>query len=313
MKRYITLALVLLLCATLSPALAFSDVPADAWYAESAALCQETGLMNGAGEDTFRPDDGLTLAEVMTVSCRLHYQANGGTGELPTAPADWGTGALSTTAGALLLTFDTRLQTRGFSYIYGIETPRRLHLFLEVSPEELNALTPAGGPAEAVLTLNGRQVLTGELSPAPDGSRRMEFVAAEYSDYTAFNREYAAYLPAPADGLWYRSALWYAREHGLLDAQPMATAFEHPATRQDLAEWLCSALPPEVLPPINTVETLPDSAEPEVLALYRAGILSGVDETGRFGGEQPLTRAQLAVILARVIDPSRRLVFTSST
>ena len=135
----------------------------------------------------------------------------------------------------------------------------------------------------------------------------MEFISAAGSDFSAFSREFSSFLPAPATRLWYRNALWYARENGLLDAQPMDTAFECPATRQDLAEWLISALPVENLAPINAVDALPDTDDPQVLTLYRAGILTGVDEEGNFGGEQPLTRAQLAVVLARVADLERRI------
>ena len=140
----------------------------------------------------------------------------------------------------------------------------------------------------------------------------MEFVAASGSDYAAFNREFSAFLPAPATGLWYRDALWYAREHGLLEGQPMEASFEEPAARLDLAEWLCSALPAEALPAINAVDTIPDSADPEVLTLYRAGILTGVDESGAFAPYRTLSRAELATVLARLADPARRVVIPTA-
>ena len=307
MKRICTFCAALALLPALAFASAYSDVPADAWYADSAALCQETGLMNGTRADTFSPDAVLTLAEVMTVSARLHYRAQGGAGDFPTAPADWGTGTVTTPTGAVLLSFVSGDPDRGLTYSYDTESPRRLHLYLAVSPQELSGLTPAGGPAEASLTLHGQAVLSGTLAPVPDGTARVEFTAAGGADYTDFNREMAAFLPAPATGLWYRNALWYAREHGLLDAQPMATAFEDPATRQDLAEWLVSALPTESLPPINSVAVLPDTTDSDALTLYRAGVLTGVDGAGTFAGERGLTRAELAAVLARVADPERRI------
>lgn len=294
------------------PAGAFSDVPENAWYADAAQLCVDRGLLKGTGEDTFSPDNAVTLAEVMTVAVRLHYQAHGGTGDPPAAPDNWGTGALSTPSGATLLTFNTCDLDRGLTYRYDQESPRRLHLYLTVTAEERAALTPAGGPAQAVLTLNGVTVLTGGLAPAEGSANRMEFVADPGSDYTAFNRELSAFLPAPASGLWYRDALWYAREHGMVDGQPMEASFEEPAARQDLAEWLCSALPQSALTPINTVDILPDSSDPEVLALYRAGILTGVDSTGAFALERTLSRAELATVLARVADPSLRVTIPTA-
>ena len=164
-----------------------------------------------------------------------------------------------------------------------------------------------------MLILNGRQVLTGSLAPAEDNTTRVEFTADPSSDYTAFNKELSAFLPAPATGKWYRNALWYAREHGLLDSQPEEAAFEDPATRGDLASWLCSALPAEALAPINQVDVLPDTVDRAALALYRAGILTGVDESGAFAGDRGLTRAELAVVLARTVDPERRITLVSST
>ena len=278
------------------PAAALSDVPETAWYADAVQICLDRGLMKGTGSDTFSPDNAVTLAEVMTVAVRLHYQWSGGVGDPPAAPADWGTGTLTTPAGAALLRFDTCDLDRG----------------LTVSRAELAALTPAGGAAEAVLTLNGVTVLTGGLAPAEGSANRMEFVADPGSDYTAFNRELSAFLPAPATGLWYRDALWYAREHGLLEGQPMEASFEEPAARLDLAEWLCSALPAEALPAINSVDTIPDSSDPEVLTLYRAGILTGVDESGAFAPYRTLSRAELATVLARLADPARRVVIPTA-
>ena len=293
------------------PTAAFSDVPEDAWYADDLQVCVDRGMLKGTGDDTFSPNEAVTLAEVMTVAVRLHYQANGGTGEPPAAPDNWGTGSLTTATGAVLLTFDTSDLDRALTYRYDQESPRRLHLYLTVTAEERAALTPAGGPAAAVLTLNGTAVLTGGLAPAEGSASRIEFTADVGSDYTAFNREFSAFLPAPATGLWYRDALWYAREHGLLEGQPMETSFEAPAARQDLAEWLYAALPITTLPAVNTVETLPDTVDPEVLTLYRAGILTGVDSTGAFAPERTLTRAELAAVLARVAEPARRISLPS--
>ena len=313
MKRRIAaagLALALLLPCR---ALAFSDVPEGAWYADSVALCVEKSLLQGTGSDTFSPEGAVTLAEVMTVAARLHYSASGGQGDLPQAPEDWGTGAVTTPAGAPLLRFDTCDLDRDLTYRFDTESPRRLHLYLTVTEAERRALTPAGGAASAVLILNGRQVLTGSLAPAEDNTTRVEFTADPSSDYTAFNKELSAFLPAPATGKWYRNALWYAREHGLLDSQPEEAAFEDPATRGDLASWLCSALPAEALAPINQVAALPDTVDRAALILYQGGILTGVDESGAFAGDRGLTRAELAVVLARTVDPERRITLVSST
>lgn len=80
--RFFPLALALSVLLAL-PAAAFSDVPADTWYASSAAQCQQAGLLKGTSSDTFSPDKTVTLAEVMTVAARLSYQQSGGNGDLP--------------------------------------------------------------------------------------------------------------------------------------------------------------------------------------------------------------------------------------
>ena len=49
----------------------FSDVAADAWYAEAAVYCRDNGLMAGTGESTFSPDTPMTRGMLVTVLYRL--------------------------------------------------------------------------------------------------------------------------------------------------------------------------------------------------------------------------------------------------
>lgn len=46
-----------------APTAAFTDVPANAWYAEAIAYMQEHGIMNGYGNGKFGPEDTLTRAQ----------------------------------------------------------------------------------------------------------------------------------------------------------------------------------------------------------------------------------------------------------
>ena len=48
----------------------FSDVAADAWYAEAVVYCREHGLMNGMTDTTFEPESGLTRAMLVTILYR---------------------------------------------------------------------------------------------------------------------------------------------------------------------------------------------------------------------------------------------------
>ncbi len=81
-------ATLLALVLTLSPALAaegptaFSDVPADAWYAPYVEVCVEAGLMKGAGVAKFSPDSTITVAECHVIAARLYGILRGGDGSL---------------------------------------------------------------------------------------------------------------------------------------------------------------------------------------------------------------------------------------
>ena len=77
MRRHILsmmLAFCILLVCNLSAAAVeetgFSDVPADAWYADAIMFCQGSGLMSGTSATTFSPDDTMTRAMLVTVLYR---------------------------------------------------------------------------------------------------------------------------------------------------------------------------------------------------------------------------------------------------
>lgn len=78
LKRFGTLLLTPVLALFLAvPAFAavddtgFSDVDADAWYAEAVMYCREHNLMNGTSATTFAPESSLTRAQLATVLYRI--------------------------------------------------------------------------------------------------------------------------------------------------------------------------------------------------------------------------------------------------
>ncbi|MCQ4862774.1 S-layer homology domain-containing protein [Pseudoflavonifractor phocaeensis] len=50
---------------------AFTDVPADAWYAQAVLYCREQGLVRGTAEHTFSPDRSMTRSMLAAVLYRL--------------------------------------------------------------------------------------------------------------------------------------------------------------------------------------------------------------------------------------------------
>lgn len=88
MKRILSviLAFVITICwvPCLAAETAFSDVPADAWYAPYVEVCVEEGLMKGTSDTTFSPERELTLAETLVLTARLYSQIEDV--EIPAAP-----------------------------------------------------------------------------------------------------------------------------------------------------------------------------------------------------------------------------------
>ena len=77
LEKCLPLALAAILVLGISiPALAavedtgFSDVDANAWYAEAVMYCREHGLMHGTSSTTFEPESSLTRAMLVTVLYR---------------------------------------------------------------------------------------------------------------------------------------------------------------------------------------------------------------------------------------------------
>lgn len=124
------------------------------------------------------------------------------------------------------------------------------------------------------------------------------------------------------EGKWYAGAVQYAKENGVLAdwitaayiLKPME-AYNPSANRGVMAYLFAYALPSSEYNAINRVDELPDvhistQYQGEILALYNAGILSGLDEYGTFKGGISITRAEAAAILNRVVNKENRLVLS---
>lgn len=54
----------------------FTDVPADAWYAQDVVAVQELGIIQGKGNGRFDPDGTLTIAEAVTLAAKTRAHDN---------------------------------------------------------------------------------------------------------------------------------------------------------------------------------------------------------------------------------------------
>lgn len=180
----------------------FTDVPEQAWYAETVKTAYELDLVKGVSDTTFNPSGNITVAATLALACRIHsiYQ----TGE-----AD----------------------------------------FVQGSP-------------------------------------------------------------------WYQVYVDYAVKNGIITANQF-TNYNAAATRRQFAAILAKALPASALTQKNTVDDgmIPDLEKgsdnyDDIYRLYRAGILTGNDESGTFTPEKPIQRSAVAAIVARMALPEERQSIT---
>lgn len=137
-------------------------------------------------------------------------------------------------------------------------------------------------------------------------------------------RIHAAYAgePAPtvaAEGAWYLPFVRYLADRGLLD--PAITDYDVPATRAQLAGIFAATLPEDCFDSGNAALVTDAYAsgryiadvdeytpwQPQILWLYRQGLLSGVDDKGSFWPDKTTSRAEAAAVVTRMADPSLRL------
>lgn len=118
-------------------------------------------------------------------------------------------------------------------------------------------------------------------------------------------------IPA-AEGAWYNGAVNYCIANGIF-AKGDFTDYTRYATRAEAAGIMVAALPSSEWKAINNVTALPDvennggKNETAVFTLYNAGILAGSDEYGKFQPGAAITRAELAALVVRMADSSKRL------
>ncbi len=121
---------------------------------------------------------------------------------------------------------------------------------------------------------------------------------------------------------WQQKYVDYCKHQNLLSAEmlQLITAFiTQPMSRAQLIA-LFSALPAEVWDEINTVDAgaIPDvpvgaAYEEPIYRAYRCGITVGTDAAGHFKPDEPITRAEVAAMVIRIVDPTMRLTVTLSS
>ncbi len=118
--------------------------------------------------------------------------------------------------------------------------------------------------------------------------------------------------PSAQDEVWYLASYRYCLDHALFTAQELPqSVLTSPATRFWMVDLLDRAVPEGEKEPVISDVTVPDLTidQPYGKVVYRwyaAGITQG-DQDGCFNGSSPITRAETAAILCRVVRLLPRL------
>ena len=112
---------------------------------------------------------------------------------------------------------------------------------------------------------------------------------------------------------WYQTYVDYCKDNGIISKNYNYGDY---ATRAGYVEIFANTLPDESLKPINDV---PDNSIPDVpltnnysqgvYKLYRAGVLTGSDTEHKFYPISTIKRCEVAAIISRMMDESKRKTF----
>ncbi|MCL1905836.1 MAG: S-layer homology domain-containing protein, partial [Clostridiales bacterium] len=135
-------------------------------------------------------------------------------------------------------------------------------------------------------------------------SEALAIAARVHSIYTTGTDSFVQGSP------WYKVYVDYAIANGIIAANDFS-AYDRAATRAEMAYIFSHALPKMEFGEQNTVNALPDvnAGTPyseSILTLYKAGVLTGSDDKGTFNPGNPISRAEAAAIISRVILPGTR-------
>lgn len=121
---------------------------------------------------------------------------------------------------------------------------------------------------------------------------------------------------------WYETYVNYAKDHGIITDNffEKVNDINEKATRAGYMEIFASALPNEALECINNVQdgSIPDvpmvhESAIGIYKLYRAGILTGVDANHNCKPEDNIKRCEVAAIITRMMDETKRVKFSMGT
>ena len=160
--------------------------------------------------------------------------------------------------------------------------------------------------------INGMTATTFEPQSNMTYAQAVKLAACMHQKYTTGSVTLANGSPN-----WWDSYVEYAYSNGIIGKD---YNWNSSATRAGYVEIFAYALPDEALKEINTIADgyIPDVGSthpqaPEIYRLYRAGILTGMDEIGTFMPDSNIKRSEVSAILTRMMNESARKTLTVGT
>lgn len=307
---------------------------ADAWYVPYVDICVDKGIMD-TPEDTSSLDQPLLCDELQVILIRLYNHLHGGDGTVPPLPdnpldylqfldgdgvcvagvkdvskiyaADGGiwvefTGKPPSDELTLKMAFPgdrMYLHTQGSFIAGGIDT--------EVDPYSASGLLQAVSPGEHYI---GTVIPDHYFFPVDTETPADTYVhILSGYQFMIENNGFDDY----SDTGHYPYIYYLLFREGHVSTEAIPRERENPdlsltdaAWREDLAIYLADYCP-ELIPDVSLSE---DSLSERytyrqniaIQGLYQAGVFAGINEDENFDGQQPLTRAECAVVIARLLS-----------
>lgn len=297
----------------------FTDVPPGSWFEDGVALCVGNGVMLGTGEGMFSPEAELTGAECLTLALRLYDVIQcGGDGDFLSAPEEWGKLTLTTEEGTIYTNHGTAawkfdLPNNSFAY----QTKFDIAVVLSESSEAIESQKTVTYSSERATLTMGKETIFGTVSTVTTPWQELLAFCAE----KPLPEEWLNAVRYPIPGMWWRNAVYTTRQWDLYNGDNMGFVllstgnFTEAVPRGLFALAIADAVGnlPVLKEEVAIPDEIPASWSEAVLKLYQAGILNGIDETGTFAPNKELTRAEAAVIVARVLDSALRVSSTEKS
>lgn len=149
----------------------------------------------------------------------------------------------------------------------------------------------------------------GENRFIPEGSltvaEAIKMAAVVHKTFTNGNGEFNYGSP------WYQVYVDYAVENHII-TDGLFNDFDRKITRAEMARVFSHALPDGAYPGINTIESIPDvdrntKYTEDIYLLYNAGVIIGNDKNKTFLPDALISRAEAAMLIVRVADPTQRI------